>query len=81
MKRIGKKVAHLMKFVRQPKLACGISLFALFISILSATAFAATPTGAMLTSGPLNFPSGFMTSITSYGAVGDGVTDDTASIQ
>jgi len=81
MKRIGKKVAHLMKFVRQPKLACGISLFALFISILSANAFAATPTGAMLTSGPLNFPSGFMTSITSYGAVGDGVTDDTAAIQ
>jgi pectate lyase-like protein len=37
--------------------------------------------GAVLVPGPIAFPDGFMTSVKSYGAVGDGVTDDTASIQ
>lgn len=38
-------------------------------------------TGASLSHGPMLFPDGFMTSVKSYGAVGDGITDDTAAIQ
>lgn len=37
--------------------------------------------GAALVEGPIPFPAGFMTSVKSYGAVGDGVTDDSAAIQ
>ena len=37
--------------------------------------------GAQLIAGPIVFPDGFMPSVKSYGAVGDGTTDDTGAIQ
>ncbi len=37
--------------------------------------------GAHLVSGPIALPSGFMRSVKDYGAVGDGVANDTAAIQ
>lgn len=42
---------------------------------------ATTAQGASLVSATMSFPAGFMTSVKTYGAVGNGVTDDTAAIQ
>lgn len=56
---------------------CGIAPLALS----SPSSVAETITGAQLTPGPIPFPANFMTSVKTYGAVGDGVHDDTKAIQ
>src|SRR5215831_1118721 len=55
-------------------------LFIAAFFVLSDTSASAMP-GAQLTSGTIAFPAGFMPSIKSFGAYGDGVHDDTAAIQ
>lgn len=40
-----------------------------------------TPVGAVLSAGTLPLPAGFMKSVKDYGAVGNGVSDDTAAIE
>lgn len=57
--------------------------YALFIAALSTLAHAAASAihGAQLTSGTIAYPAGFIPSVKSFGAYGDGVHDDTAAIQ
>jgi hypothetical protein len=65
-------------------LRCIFLLIALGIiasSLPAASAGAQTINGATLTAGPIAYPAGFMTSVKSYGAVGDGKTDDSNAIQ
>lgn len=67
----------------------GRILFAIFailgtgtvVAPFGALAQATNVTGATLTPGPIPFPAGFMPSVKSYGAVGDGRTEDTAAIE
>ena len=55
----------------------------LLVTVLSTFSHASASTvhGAQLTSGTIAFPAGFMPSVKSFGAYGDGVHDDTAAIQ
>jgi hypothetical protein len=55
----------------------------LFVAVIAgpSDAPASTVHGAQLTSGTIAFPAGFMPSVKSFGAYGDGVHDDTLAIQ
>ena len=61
---------------------CWVVVLVLFMQASASLAqIGATPVGAVLSGNTLPFPAGFMESVKSYGAVGDGITDDTAAIQ
>src|SRR5579862_8059366 len=57
------------------------TLLFLFIFIAASSTLSHATSGAQLTTKAIVFPTGFMPSIKSFGAYGDGVHDDTAAIQ
>jgi hypothetical protein len=67
-------------FRRKPTIITYV-VIALALLFYAPTARAQTINGASLVGGPIAYPAGFMTSVKSYGAVGDGKTDDTNAIQ
>ena len=70
-------------FIRRSKSSTLLISCALLFTALSTLSNASTSAvhGAQLTPGTITFPVGFMPSIKSFGAYGDGVHDDTAAIQ